>query len=546
MSSIIGRYWKVGLSILWGIGIFLFWACRYPQALSFQEQYQLFQFTFDYFIKDFRQAGGVALYISEFLVQFYYIPLLGAAILGFVYFLLQRLTWRVMRTTDGSQYLFSFIPSILLLWLMGDVAMLLSYPVAMIIVLAMAWVMNRRSLLYDILLLPIVYWCCGPLTWLYLILRCIAVFSSRDGKGYGRYILGVLLFVYLFIIQRLPLGDMQQYPSEAMMYGCNYSMIPLYFPSLTFVIPVVVVLIVIQSTALSRWPLSKRLTATLSIVTCAILGWASVSYGYDKDQYELICYDYLIRNERWDDLIERAEKYQVHTPFSSVAVNLALAEKRQLANRMFHFYQCGPEALIMGRVRDLMSMLPSAEAFWRLGLINSAQRYMFDTQESILNGRMSGRCTKRIAECMIVNGHYKTARKQLEQLKKSLFYSAWAQEAEALLGNENAINAHPVYGRLRKLRHNEDFLFKSNMINRMFGMLFMNNKDNRMALDYFMGQLLLEGQLQTFAQNMQMVQQFGGYSAMPIGYQDAMLCIQKQGEVPNSPYREYVRRQMGK
>ena len=194
----------------------------------------------------------------------------------------------------------------------------------------------------------------------------------------------------------------------------------------------------------------------------------------------------------------------------------------------------------MPRVRDLTSMLPSAEVFWRLGMVNSAQRYMFDTQESILNGRKSGRCTKRIAECMIVNGHYQTATKQLDLLKKSLFYRSWAKEAEAMMKDEAKVNSHSVYGRLRQLRYKENFLYSYDEIDKMFGLLFMNNQENKMVLDYFMAQMLLKGNLQGFQQYMGAVQQYGGYRQMPLGYQDVMHCIQMQGRVPDSPYAKYV------
>jgi hypothetical protein len=266
--------------------------------------------------------------------------------------------------------------------------------------------------------------------------------------------------------------------------------------------------------------------------------------GYNKDMYELIRQDYLVRNERWDDIVKRAGEYQVRTPFWSNCVNLALSQKRLLADRMFDFYQSGEDALIMPRTRDLTSMLPTAEAFWRLGMVNSAQRYMFDTQESILNAKKSGRCTKRIAECMIVNGHYQTAAKQLDILKKSLFYRSWAKEAEALMADETKVNTHPVYGKLRRLRYQDDFLYSYEEIEKMFGLLFINNHDNKMALDYFMGQMLLKGEIQGFQQYMGLVQQYGGYRQMPLGYQDAMMCIQKQGNVPGSPYADYVKRMM--
>ena len=84
----------------------------------------------------------------------------------------------------------------------------------------------------------------------------------------------------------------------------------------------------------------------------------------------------------------------------------------------------------------------------------------------------------------------------------------------------------------------------------MFGLLFIRSQEsgdrsqevNKMALDYFMAQMLLKGNLQGFQQYMGAVQQYGGYRQMPLGYQDVMRCIQMQGRVPDSPYAKYVQR----
>ena len=65
-----------------------------------------------------------------------------------------------------------------------------------------------------------------------------------------------------------------------------------------------------------------------------------------------------------------------------------------------------------------------------------------------------------------------------------------------------------------------------------------------MALDYFMAQMLLKGNMQGFQQYMGLVQQYGGYRQMPIGYQDAMRCIQMRGNAPGSNYAKYVQRMM--
>ena len=486
MKKGIGKYYNIGLSVLVGIGVFLFWYVDYPHALSYQEQYQLFLWTGDYFLEHLGLPGGFADWFGELIVQFYYVEWLGALLLALLFVAMQRLTARLL--PKGVWCLLSLLPVALVLWLMGDINVLLSLPVAIVLALALACIrLSKRCSWIDVLMLPVAYWLIGPAVWIYIAVRVLQL--GWKHLWTAGWLVAVQLMAYAWLLP--------QWPLEMVMTGLSYYRIPLKYPQ-----------------------------------------WS----GYDKDMYELIRQDYLVRNERWDEIVKRAQAYQVKTAFWSECVNLALAEKRLLADRMFDFYQSGADALIMPRTRDLTSMLPSAEAFWHLGMVNSAQRYMFDTQESILNAKKSGRCTKRIAECMIVNGHYQAAAKQLDLLKKSLFYRSWALEAEAMMKDEVKINAHPVYGKLRQLRYQESFLYNYEEIDKMFGLLFMNNQQNKMALDYFMAQMLLKGNLQGFQQYMGAVQQYGGYRQMPLGYQDVMRCIQMQGRVPDSPYAQYVNR----
>lgn len=532
LKNVIAKYYKWGLSVLFGIGVFMFWYLIYPHALSYQEQYQLFLWTADYFCERISVPGGFSEWLGEFIVQFYYVEWLGALLLALLFVALQCVVWRAMG--DGH-YLLSFVPSVLLLWLLGDPSVLLGYVWALLIAVG-AYALNKgrgmKSLMADALLVPAVYWLAGPLAWVYVLLRLLG----------GAWRLSWMIPFYLFSLQMVACYWLLPQWTAAMVFQpMQFYRIPLQLSTLMWVIPFVTILVVLFSRQKSPAWLVPVEGAML-----AVLCWLGIGKGYDRDMYELIRQDYLVRNERWDEIVKRAQVYVVRTPFWSNCVNLALAQQRLLADRMFDFYQTGEDALILPRTRDLTSMLPSAEAFWRLGMVNSAQRYMFDTQESILNARKSGRCTKRIAECMMVNGHYQTARKQTALLKKSLFYRDWANEAEALMRDEAQMNAHPVYGKLRKLRYKEDFLYSYEEIDKMFGLLFMNNKENRMALDYFMAQMLLKGDMQGVMQYMPMVQQYGGYRYMPVGYQDVVKCIQQKGNVPGSPFAAYAKRMMQK
>ncbi len=517
MKQFFTRYGKPTFVLLFGMAVFLFWYCGYPQALCYQEQNQLFLWTADYFCHDMSVAGGLADYISEFLVQFYYLPWLGALILALLFMAFLSLTYAVMRSYTVKRpkwywTVIALLPSLWLLAVMGDIEVLLSFPVALTLSLLAVWLMNvsarkwgAKTALADILLIPLLFWLAGGgATWLYVILR-VVYFLAKMRKGlFPRTVLTYpLTTLYLLAVQLVCYNTLLvQYPLQSVLLGINYYRVPMQYPG--------------------------------------------QKYGYDSDLYALLKLNWQVRERRWDDIIHDAERGQVQVAYTSNCVNLALAKTRQLADRMFSFYQSGEDALLAPRTRDNMSMYPTMEAFWQLGMVNSCLRYATDLQASILNGRKSGRLTRRIAECQIVNGQYSVARKHIDLLKHTLFYRDWAQKAEALLGNDTAISHDPDLGRVRRMRFQKEMIYSYAEIDKMLGLLFVNNPDNKMALDYFMSQMLLKGDIQGFMRYGSWVQQYGGYTQMPAGYRDALTCIQSHGNVPGSPYAEYVRRMMNR
>ena len=72
MFLFLKKTWKIGLSILFGVAVLLFWGSVYPAHISYQEQFQLFLFDADYWWERIVVPGGLADYIAEYLTQFYY------------------------------------------------------------------------------------------------------------------------------------------------------------------------------------------------------------------------------------------------------------------------------------------------------------------------------------------------------------------------------------------------------------------------------------------------------------------------------------------
>ena len=516
--------------------IFLFWAVGFPHALSYQEQYQLFLFTGDYFMERLSMPGGVAAFIGEFLTQFYYIEYLGAFFLSLIaissQFFLFLLIKDYGKTDSLSAFFLSLVFPIIMIGLMGDENLLLSYFVSLLAILKSSYFFRNLIVFADILIIPILYWCFGPMVWLYIILK-----MGNYGWKYASMAIYTIILQWLVYMVLLP-----QTPWIEAALGIYYYRIPLplLLPVLPYVAPFIIALTVYVSKGIALFQ-SSIVKGCISFLIALSVGFLVYnSNPYDKEKYELIRQDYLVRFEKWDEIIQRAEKFQVQSPFFSNCINLALSQTGQLAEKQFSFYQSGEDALLMPSVQELFSNIPTSEAFYRLGMINSALRYTFDLQESILNGQKSGRFCKRLAECYLIKGNHKVAKKYIDLLKKSLFYRKWANTADKYIGKDNMVMVNPSWNTARKFQFKEDFLYHYPEIDKMLGQLFVNNTDNKMALEYFLGELLLKGNVNEFVHYLSWAQQYGGYKEMPAGYQDAMRAIQSKGQDLTSAYAKYI------
>ena len=212
--------------MLLGIGMFLFWYVAYPHALSYQEQYQLFLWTWDYLLERLSLPGGFADWLGEFIVQFFYVEWLGALLLALLFVALQRLTARLL---PKAWWLLSLLPVAVMWWLMGDINVMLSLMVAIVLAIGMAGrvgmtgrvgSLGKVGLLGEAVLIPIIYWLIGPAVWIYVIIRVIQI-GWRQLWAVG-WLVAVQLMVYAWLLP--------QWPLQQAMTGLSYYRIPLQYP----------------------------------------------------------------------------------------------------------------------------------------------------------------------------------------------------------------------------------------------------------------------------------------------------------------------------
>ena len=533
MKRFLSKYWQAGLTLAFALAVFLFWRFRYPSVLSYQEQLQLFLFDGDYFWERMAEPGGFARYVAEFLVQFYNSVTAGAAVIALLFMLVQRLTWRLMRSE--SHYALSFIPVMMLWYAMGDENVMLTYTVALALNMLMAcilakvflaWGYERRMLLRRLFVMlvavPLAYWLTGPMVLL------LAVVLMPVSVVYA-------LALMLLSAHYLP------FPMLRVMLGVSYYRIPATLPYLLMELPAVVWII---SNVVRLLPKASRVVNAVEVALAVGLLGVLADVGFDKKKYELIEYDYLVRAKDWNAIIAKAERRTPDLPMSVSATNLALGMTNQLGERAFDFYQRGTEGLLPGFERNFATTQLTGEIYFHLGLVNTAQRLAFEAMEAIPNYNKSARVMKRLAETNLINGQYQVARKYLLMLEKTIFYRPWAQRTLAMLGDENTINAHPLYGTMRQYRLQEDFLFSDRELDKICGRLFMHNQQNQMAVQYLLLMPLLDRDVPRFMSYVQLVQNKIQYNPRAAQEAIAFAFMQQRRQPPRGLVSQLVLQQM--
>lgn len=514
---------QAALSILFAVAVSCFFAIVYPHHLHFQEQYQLFLFDMGYALDVMSVPGGVADYAGRFFTQFFIYAWLGASLIALLLTAVQLLASHRIRGT--WRYALSFLPALFLWRLMLDENALLGAVVAVLLcVLADRGILLVRSAVWRGVLavfgLPFMYWLAGPVAlWLFVGLAIITIVEqSRKAAAVAVPVLIIIALAIPTVARHFVAVD-----PDRLVSGVHYFRYSVHqsWPLWSAVASMLVVRILAWVSEYRI--LAGRFSPVWSTLICWVLvGIPLILTGVNRSSEEVMAYDFMARTQQWNRILLTGKAKAPNNPTSATVHNLALAIRGRLADQMFDYPQRGTSGLLPKFERDPFSPLASSEAFYHLGMINTAQQFVFEAQEAIPDYQKSGRCYKRLAETNLINGAYDVARKYLLTLQKTWFYRSWANETLALLGNEDAIAQHPEYGRLRSQNIQASFFFSDRELPQMLGQLFLSNPQNRLAFEYLEATYLLEGNLDSFAKCYSMGRELG-YPVIPAAFLQGLL-----------------------
>ena len=522
------------LTCLLMVAVGLFYGLLYPYHLHYYEQMQMFQFSSQYFWETVLVPGGLADYLGRFLTQFFHITWAGALIMALLYGIVYLTSWLAVRNgLSGQNRLFWTILLLLpirFLWINGCdenamPALWIAFASSLLAVYVLKKIGNdtlRRGV--ALLAFIVLYAVVGPLSVVLMALMALYELRRDDGLRW----VWALVFVGVAVILPQVAHRIVNWPLENLYKGIHYFRFTQVQLPYIWVAAGLIVIIDLLSHLAERFLKGKEVVNSYvlglgTLALMALLIFVGVKRHYRPNNEVMLMYDDMVLNERWDDILDAAKKRTPKHPACVQCINLAMAMKGKMGDLLFRVPQSDSGALLPEFSINFSRPLTAGQIYLNLGWTNTAQRFVYEAQESIPDTEKSARCYKLLAQTHLARGERALAKKYLKKLQKTLFYDDWANETMALANNPDpkALAQHPFYGQLMRGAVKEDYFFSPDMM-AMLGNYCTTTPHNHIATQYLLGLALVERDLETFVACFNLDQYLNGKERIPEYYQQAL------------------------
>ncbi|KKB56133.1 hypothetical protein HMPREF1535_02106 [Parabacteroides goldsteinii DSM 19448 = WAL 12034] len=414
----------------------------------------MFQFTWQYAAATLKQAGGGALYISEFLSQFYIVLWGGPVISAFL------LTWIVLLSSSVIKKisLRGDLPLVYLLPWLSLLVMHLNYDyyeqgtIAYLFLLLFLWLYVRLKsqirFIYGICVIPILYGVAGPVVHLFAISVLLFEFLTNGKKKYASIVylliavLSAVVGVYLGVSRNLTcafLPDAYCNPLQKAP-GIYYAW---------YALPVAMLL----AAYLRKYKTPASLKGRCWLEGCQwlvilLLAYEGITHFGQLAALDQFRQDYYVRTGQWEKVISEFDQ-TVLSKRRMCNLNLALAHTGQLSERLFEYPQRGIESLMLRWDQSVFTAELHSDLYYCMGIISTSQKFAF---EALVSSRPSGnpRMLKRLMETNIITGAYPVAEKYICLLESTWYYKEWASSYRRFLYDDRAVEQDAVLGLKRR------------------------------------------------------------------------------------------------
>jgi len=485
-----------------------------------------------YLIQSISHPGGLIEYLSGFIVQFFIVPVLGAAIESIIFTLIFIFTSILLKRLGSTMMFFIAPATVYLFCLFNGFSVyfyfqgILSFLLCICCLLIFAT--KRKSTIRTIsvfLFIPVIYWIAGSVSVLFAI--CVTLIEFfRDGRVKFKRFYWLLVPIFALLVSWLSVrysfsGNLKTSLLPDMYYQFREKPISLiYFPWISLIIWVS------AAPFLGKINVTKKkiyLLAGIQVLFIFFLIWKGIEKYGDRNYYEIKKIDYFSRNGQWNKIIDELHDRNINNYPLLNYLNLALTQKGCLYSKMFNFPQYGIQGLIVSSNPDIFLSSLFSDINFCIGDIASSQKNAFLGNQSC-SDTGSGRLLKRLVQTNLIYGEYAVAAKYIRILEHTFFYHKWAVDQRRFLYNDSLCMKDPVLSKKRKCLPDQGSMKFVKGFPTTLKMLTEINPLNRAAQEYRLASYLLLRDLDGFSDLLYSYQKKGIISAnIPSIFQQALL-----------------------
>lgn len=485
----------------------------------YMEQWQTFFYESSFIKSVLLQPGGFAFLSADFLIQFFCIPYCGALLLSSVLLIIAIFIGKVIDNIVPNLHItyLGVIPAISLLFLqIGNVNYHMAGTVAfmfMIVALYYYTLINslKAKIVYCTTLSVLLFILAGPVASLFSV--CILIFSLFLTTRRSYYFLLPILIVYIMSHISANLGLAGNYSNFILQdyYFFHSESAPSFaYQSWIVLMVIFTVCLLLRNNDKMNLRVSKLIQIS-QILLILVFCYSTYKIVYRPKDETYKQFTYYLRMHEWDNIIRLSNKVQMSNYLYQICLNIALAEKGELAEHLLDYPQGGLASIYLSDeiTNPTVAMIVSDE-YLSMGCIAMSQRWAFEANESMDNN--SAYAFERLVQTNLIFGAYKVADKYISILDNTLFYKNWAESQRKFLYNDNAINKDYF------LRLKRKCIFPENCFGGQYGIdydlkhIIDHNPAHKATIQYLGSMYILNNDIDKFNS---MIKRYSGTKALP-------------------------------
>lgn len=515
--------------------LFAFLQMCFEYHFYYIEQSQLFLFSEAYIRNKLLLPGGFSMLVAEFLVQFFIRPYVGALVTAVLLTGVGVCTAGIVKRIAPVSELFILyvLPMLALLFMHFDFNYRVQGTVCYLMMMALlCGYMRIRNDLFRLVagcvLVPVLFWLAGSIAVLFAGMVCLFEGLRKTPKWYISLIgVAEVLLLGVGTVYFSLMGEYRWVFGPDLYY--HYTLHPkeiIYYSWICLPLVFLVAFFIRNKNSLSgkKWRAGISCIAQLAMIA-AVLWWGMPKYS-DAKTLKLKKLDYFARTEQWDKTIEEC-KGKLTNFLYMCHLNMALANKGELSDKMFNFDQRGPQGLLVqwNKSENISCML--SDIYFTMGATASSQEMAFEGYVSAMEDG-NPRMLKRLVQTNLIYGTYPVAEKYISILEKTYAYRDWAQSQRKYLYNDEVVESDPILGTRRRMLPDRNSLAMIKGLAGDLALFLEKGPANSAALQYLGAMYLLAKDLEGFKA---LVEKYYGTEflpVLPVHFQEAVIVMSEK------------------